>query len=219
LGLRVPQAEPFEEPPAPPPQPVAPPRAETPPPAAPSAARAGSAPRGVSAPRAAVTAARAPAPRATAERRDEHEPPPAALPRAGLSRSGKLAVLATLVLLGGAAVGVLLLYNPSEHLPRPRTAQTPAPTGSLYVTSRPAGAAISINGKPTGRRTPDTIEELPANRTLKLELALEGYQPWSLEVSVSGEDPTPVMAELTREGGGRGPKTPGREPGRRRGPP
>ncbi|MBI5481527.1 MAG: PEGA domain-containing protein [Deltaproteobacteria bacterium] len=141
-------------------------------------------------------------------------------PRAGLSRGGKLAVFATVVLLGGAAVGVLLLYHPAAHQPRPRGAPVPAPTGSLYVTSRPAGAAISVNGKPTGRRTPDTIDDLPTNRTLKLELALEGYQPWSLEVSVSGDEPTPVMAELTREGGGRGTKPPaGREPRRRRGPP
>jgi hypothetical protein len=123
------------------------------------------------------------------------------------------------VLLGGAGIGALLLYNPSAFQPRPRTAPTPAPTGSLYVTSRPAGAAISINGKPTGRRTPDTIDELPANRTLKLELALEGFQPWGLDVSVSGDDPTPVMAELTREGGTRAPKGPPRpDPGRRRGP-
>jgi eukaryotic-like serine/threonine-protein kinase len=208
LGLRVPVAEPFEEPRPPepprpvlpePPRPVTAPRPVAPPPRAP-------APAPVALPRPA-----APTVAASAE--------PAA-PRPGLSRAGKLAAFTTVLLLGGAGVGALLLYNPSAHQPRPRASTTTVPTGSLYVTSRPAGAAISINGKPTGRRTPDTIDELPANRSLTLELSLDGFQPWSLEVSVSGDDPTPVMAELSRVSGGRAPKgAPGRDPGRRRGPP
>jgi hypothetical protein len=164
----------------------------------------------VTAPRAA-----APAPRPAPEP-ELHEP---AAPRPGLSRAGKLAAFATVLLLGGAAVGALLLYNPAAHQPRPRAKTTTVPTGSLYITSRPAGAAITINGKPTGRRTPDTIDELPANRSLTLELALEGFQPWSLEVSVSGDEPTPVMAELTRIGGKAPKAPPTRDPGRRRSPP
>ena len=197
LGLRVPEPEPFEPPPPPPP-PVAP---EPPRPAPPVSAR--------------MTAPARPAPPPvdthadTTTREAAHRP--------GLSRSGKLAVFTTVILLGGAAVGALLLYNPSENQPRPRAAPTGVPTGSLYVTSKPSGAAISVNGKATGRRTPDTVDELPANRSLKLELLLDGYQPWSLEVSVSGDDPVPVMAELTPLGGKRPPKEP-REPGRRRGP-
>jgi hypothetical protein len=230
LGLRAPVAEPFEEPPPPAPAPAPPPAPAPAPALAPDPAWAGQAAR-PSARAPAVSAERPPAgraapPPAEPSRPARPAPPPADEPRAvaepragGLSRAGKIAAFATVLLLGSAAVGVLLLYNPSAFQPRPRSAPQPAPTGSLYVTSRPAGAAITINGKPTGRRTPDTIDDLPTNRTLRLELALEGYQPWALEVSVSGDDPTPVMAELTREGGGRAPKEPaGREPGRRRGP-
>ncbi|HEY3356033.1 MAG TPA: PEGA domain-containing protein, partial [Polyangia bacterium] len=203
--LRAPAPEPFEQPQPPPPAAAAP--------AAPrrvSAARpavGGTAPRQAeypptapARPGAATGTRRAPQPAP----RDIPDPPDVAAAK-GMSAGGKLAIFATIILLGGAGAGALLLYNPDAHQPR-RQVAAPSPGGSLYVTSKPAGAAILIDGKPTGRRTPDTIDGLPLRRAIQLELQLDGYQPWSLEMSVTEDEATPVMAELTKAGGGGKPK-------------
>jgi hypothetical protein len=38
-------------------------------------------------------------------------------------------------------------------------------------------------------------------RPIHLELLLDGYLPWALDLTVAQGEPTPVMAELTREPG------------------
>jgi hypothetical protein len=118
-----------------------------------------------------------------------------------MSKGGVIAMTVTVILLGGAAGYALLSYNPSQYQKRP-AATSEAPQGALYVTSKPAGADIFIDGKATGRRTPDTVEGLPIKRALQLELKLAGYQPWSLDVTVTEDEATPVMAELTKDAGG-----------------
>jgi hypothetical protein len=50
--------------------------------------------------------------------------------------------------------------------------------GTLAVRSQPARAAMTLEGYPTGRRTPAEIAELPAGHH-RVELTLEGYRPWS----------------------------------------
>lgn len=52
----------------------------------------------------------------------------------------------------------------------------------LNVTSEPAGAAISVDGNPSGQVTPATIEVAPGAHTIAL--ALEGYENATQEVTV-----------------------------------
>jgi hypothetical protein len=49
--------------------------------------------------------------------------------------------------------------------------------GTLAVQSQPARAAISLDGSPTGRLTPERLAGV-APGSHKVELALEGYRPW-----------------------------------------
>ena len=57
-------------------------------------------------------------------------------------------------------------------------------TGSISVTSTPAGAAISIDGKGTGKVTPSIIDGIaPGSHTVAVDLS--GYNPASMTVTVS----------------------------------
>jgi hypothetical protein len=69
--------------------------------------------------------------------------------------------------------------------------------GTLYVTSDPQGAAISINGVAQGK-TPMLIRGVAAgSRVLRLDLA--GYEPWSWSVRVPADTRTPVTVKLHAE--------------------
>lgn len=50
--------------------------------------------------------------------------------------------------------------------------------GALLVLSHPPGAAISIDGNPTGKLTPQRISGLTAG-SHRVDLALQGYRDWS----------------------------------------
>ncbi len=56
-------------------------------------------------------------------------------------------------------------------------------TATLELHSRPEGASIFVDGRPTGLKTPATISGLPVGRTLKLRIAAEGLSP-----GVAGDD-------------------------------
>jgi len=60
----------------------------------------------------------------------------------------------------------------------------PPRTGSISVTSSPAGAEIMLDGTPTGKTTPAVLDSVvPGNHTVAVSLA--GYNPASKEVAVS----------------------------------
>ena len=56
-------------------------------------------------------------------------------------------------------------------------------TGILYIESRPAGAAIYLNGRMHADVTPARIEELKPG-AYKIEVRREGFYPWEREVAV-----------------------------------
>lgn len=93
-----------------------------------------------------------------------------------------------------------LTAEPSA-VPRPSTPATigrpPAKvgTGSLLIESRPAGAAVSVDGKPRGV-TPMTIEALPPG-DYRISLSLAGYQSFATTVRVVAGERTRAAASLS----------------------
>ncbi|MEM9864578.1 MAG: PEGA domain-containing protein, partial [Myxococcota bacterium] len=72
--------------------------------------------------------------------------------------------------------------------------QTP---GRVSVTSEPAGAAISIDGAPSGEVTPATVELAPGEHTLAL--SLEGHLPAEQAVQVEFAREAEVALSLEAE--------------------
>ena len=56
--------------------------------------------------------------------------------------------------------------------------------GSIYLTSNPEGAQISLNDKPTGMRTPHLLGPLNPGR-YNVALSLEGFERWTKELRVT----------------------------------
>ena len=71
-----------------------------------------------------------------------------------------------------------------------------AASGTISVTSVPAGAAIFLNGTSTGQVTPATIESVPVGSNTIL-LRFTGYQDYSTPVTVTAGSTAPVSATLT----------------------
>lgn len=90
-----------------------------------------------------------------------------------------LAALLALVLLLGIAGGVVYFVG-RDRAPEPAAGPL-LPSAELSIESEPAGAAISVDGEPTGLRTPAT---LPATAPVTLRLELPGYVPITEVVDV-----------------------------------
>jgi eukaryotic-like serine/threonine-protein kinase len=76
----------------------------------------------------------------------------------------------------GVAAASMALAAAGLFLWGPR-GETPPPTRSLEVRSRPPGARILVDGKDTGRRTNAVLPDFPAGRTVNLALELENHRP------------------------------------------
>jgi hypothetical protein len=70
-------------------------------------------------------------------------------------------------------------------------------TGVLAVESRPRGAAVAINGKPSGR-TPLTINDLPPGE-YRVTLTLAGYRDIATTVRVVAGERARAAASLTAQ--------------------
>lgn len=62
---------------------------------------------------------------------------------------------------------------------------TPTPTGSIYLTSIPAGAEIWLDGSNTLQTTPDTIKDVDEG-VHTITLTLEDYDDTTFSISVTG---------------------------------
>ncbi|MGB3458852.1 MAG: PEGA domain-containing protein [Halobacteriota archaeon] len=69
-------------------------------------------------------------------------------------------------------------------------------TGSIRVTSTPAGAGISLDGVPINEITPYTIPNVDQGYHT-IELTLEGYQDWTEAVNVTAGKTVEIDATLT----------------------
>jgi hypothetical protein len=85
--------------------------------------------------------------------------------------------------------------------PRPSTPATlgrPAvTTGSLTVDSRPSGAAVSIDGKPSGV-TPLTVSDLPPG-DYRIQLSMPGYRTFAATVRVVAGERARAAYSLTAQ--------------------
>ncbi|MBI2893535.1 MAG: serine/threonine protein kinase [Deltaproteobacteria bacterium] len=98
------------------------------------------------------------------------------------SRTGL--VILVIVVLVAVAAGWFLLRGDRDET---RSERAPRETGSILVRSDPDGAAIAVDGRDTGKRTPARIDGLPLDAPHRIELTLGGRLPWSEEVTALTE--------------------------------
>ena len=70
-------------------------------------------------------------------------------------------------------------------------------TGALAVESRPTGAAVTVNGKPSGT-TPIMLDELPPGE-YRVTMTLQGYRPFATTVRVVAGERARAAARLTEQ--------------------
>lgn len=96
---------------------------------------------------------------------------------------------------------LLTRARPSRSLDVRLAAATPGPrpaaasTGTMSVESRPSGAAVTINGKPSGK-TPMTLDAL-APGDYRVTLSLAGYRTFVTTVRVVAGERTRAAASLS----------------------
>jgi hypothetical protein len=85
--------------------------------------------------------------------------------------------------------------------PRPSTpasiGKPPVSTGALAVESRPVGATVTVNGKPSGN-TPLTLNDLPPG-DYRVTLSLSGYREFATTVRVVAGERARAAARLTEQ--------------------
>jgi serine/threonine protein kinase len=71
--------------------------------------------------------------------------------------------------------------------------------GRLRIESTPPGADITLNGSPTGRRTPATFGKLAPGVEQRAILTLDGFDPSTLATTLSENETRSVSATLVRQ--------------------
>lgn len=103
--------------------------------------------------------------------------------------------------------------DPRPERTPPQTATTAAPTpapsppspepepeyGALYITSNPAGAAVTVGGTERGR-TPLSVSKM-ALGDARVAVVLDGYEDWSTQVAVQKDTTRRVHADLRARSG------------------
>ena len=91
----------------------------------------------------------------------------------------------------------------------PRDASLLRQTGSIFVTSQPTGAQVTLSGVSQARRTPVQIQDVMAG-THMLKLTLEDYEGYTQQITVEAGrevqvNPTLRRLTATRKGGSKWP--------------
>jgi len=85
--------------------------------------------------------------------------------------------------------------------PRPSTPATigkpTVATGGLAVESRPTGASVTVNGKPSGT-TPLTLNDLPPG-DYRVTMTMKGYRDFATTVRVVAGERARAAARLTEQ--------------------
>ena len=69
---------------------------------------------------------------------------------------------------------------------------------SLWLTSKPAGASVKLNGRDVPGVTPMVVPNVPVDEASTLVLTLAGYRPWTKRFTATNTALPPVDAELER---------------------
>ncbi len=91
-----------------------------------------------------------------------------------------------------------LLNNPPGIIHNESPSNDSELSGILELSSDPSGAAIWLNGKDIGKKTPASISEL-SNSIHNVELRLEGHEAFSAQINVSGKTPFSARLVASRE--------------------
>jgi hypothetical protein len=124
------------------------------------------------------------------------EAPPPVLQPSGRSRSVLIALSAAMLL----AIGGGLAYVATRGHSAPQTQAAHEATAIIQLDSKPAGAAVFINGEPTGYVTPATLKDvLPGEITIRLELS--GHTAVETRLTAVGGKTTEQVIPLEPEQG------------------
>lgn len=70
------------------------------------------------------------------------------------------------------------------------------PTGELNIITEPSGAAISMDGMPTGLRTPAILRNLPVGKDLRITLSKPGFQDFEETINLTSAKPQRLSTRL-----------------------
>jgi hypothetical protein len=79
-----------------------------------------------------------------------------------------------------------LSYHDGTAVPFDQKLEPLVQLGELEVSSTPAGAAIELNGRATGQKTPAVFKDLEAGPRYDIRLSLQGYTPATGATEVKG---------------------------------
>lgn len=102
------------------------------------------------------------------------------------------------------AVGVLLIFaaSPESALPGAAGGSTSADrSGRVDVRSTPEGAAVFVDGEPTGLRTPVVLKGLAPGRTIRLRVDKAGFASQERQVEIAPGAAETRSFELLASGG------------------
>lgn len=102
------------------------------------------------------------------------------------------------------AVGVLLIFATSSVSPSPSAAGGSAPadrSGRVEIRSTPEGAAVFVDGEPTGLRTPAVLKGLAPGRTIRLRVEKVGFASQERPIEVTAGAADTRSFELLASGG------------------
>jgi serine/threonine protein kinase len=88
---------------------------------------------------------------------------------------------------------------PSVPVAPPPPPTPPEPYGTVIITSDPPGAEIYWDDQPLGRKTPTTLERLPADQRHTVGLLERGYKFWTVPVTIRAGGVERLNATLERD--------------------
>lgn len=111
--------------------------------------------------------------------------------------------LAALAVCAGLALSALILVPQSHDGPQlGAAAHAPADTShEVSVRSTPEGAAIFIDGEPTGLSTPAVLRGLVGGRTIRVRVEKAGFQSREQSIEVGAGSPMAPVFELSASAG------------------
>jgi hypothetical protein len=86
------------------------------------------------------------------------------------------------------------VYVEANMVTKERLTLTPVTTGSIQITSSPAGAQVNLNGAPYGI-TPVTAQDIEQG-SYRIDFVMAGYQPYQTQVLLNPGQVVPVNAQL-----------------------
>lgn len=88
------------------------------------------------------------------------------------NRTSPVLAIVAVLLLAGVGYGAYTMWQQASAGATPAAASD----AGVFITSRPQGAEILVDGEPTGLRTPASLTDLPATGEVSLSLALAGFE-------------------------------------------